>query len=93
MAASAAIRKFTVAPNYTVNFLPKVKVEVAVSDDLVDRVVEAIQEAARTGKIGDGKVFVYDMGEAVRIRTGETGMTRCNLIWGSVSWMMFHLRG
>jgi nitrogen regulatory protein PII len=58
---------------YTVNFLPKVKVEVAVSDDLVDRVVEAIQEAARTGKIGDGKVFVYDMGKAVRIRTGETG--------------------
>jgi nitrogen regulatory protein P-II 2 len=58
---------------YAVNFLPKVKVEIAVNDDMVDRVVEAIQNSARTGKIGDGKVFVYDMGRAVRIRTGEVG--------------------
>lgn len=58
---------------YTVNFLPKVKIEVAIGEDQVEQVVEAIQNAARTGKIGDGKVFVYDMGRAVRIRTGETG--------------------
>lgn len=58
---------------YTVNFLPKMKIEIAVSDELVGRVVEAIQESARTGKIGDGKVFVYDMDKAIRIRTGETG--------------------
>ena len=57
---------------YVVNFLPKVKIEVAVNDDLADRVVEAIQSAARTGKIGDGKVFVMDIERAVRIRTGET---------------------
>jgi nitrogen regulatory protein P-II 2 len=58
---------------YVVDFLPKVKMEVAVADDLVDRVIEAITNAARTGKIGDGKIFVYDLQEAVRIRTGETG--------------------
>lgn len=58
---------------YAVNFLPKLKIEVAVVDDVVDRVVEAIQQSARTGRIGDGKVFVYDMGKAVRIRTGELG--------------------
>ncbi len=58
---------------YAVNFLPKVKIEIAIGDDLVERAVEAIQGAAHTGKIGDGKVFVYDMGRAVRIRTGETG--------------------
>ncbi|MEX2615618.1 MAG: P-II family nitrogen regulator [Alphaproteobacteria bacterium] len=58
---------------YAVNFLPKVKIEVAIGEDQVEQVVEAIQNAARTGKIGDGKVFVYDMGRAVRIRTGETG--------------------
>ncbi|KAF0145344.1 MAG: nitrogen regulatory protein P-II 2 [Rhodospirillaceae bacterium] len=56
---------------YVVNFLPKVKLEVAVNDDLVDRVVETIQHAAKTGKIGDGKIFVFDIGKAVRIRTGE----------------------
>jgi nitrogen regulatory protein P-II 2 len=56
---------------YVVNFLPKVKIEVAVNDDLADRVVEAITTAARTGKIGDGKIFVMDVGQAVRIRTGE----------------------
>ena len=57
---------------YHVNFLPKVKVEVAVSDDLAEQVVEAIMKAAHTGKIGDGKIFVMDIERAVRIRTGET---------------------
>ncbi len=57
---------------YSVNFLPTVKVEVAVTDDLVERVVEAIQKSANTGRIGDGKIFVFDLGQAVRIRTGET---------------------
>ncbi|MBN6149888.1 P-II family nitrogen regulator [Xanthomonas sp. AmX2] len=56
---------------YVVDFLPKVKLEVAVSEDQVERVVEAIVKAAGTGKIGDGKVFVYDLGTVVRIRTGE----------------------
>ena len=58
---------------YVVDFLPKVKIEAAVADDLVDRIVEAIEGSARTGKIGDGKIFVYDLEQAVRIRTGETG--------------------
>jgi len=58
---------------YTVNFLPKVRIEVVVSDALIDQSVEAVQEAANTGKIGDGKIFVYDVSSAVRIRTGETG--------------------
>lgn len=57
---------------YSVNFLPKVKVEVVVGDDLVPPVVEAIQKAANTGRIGDGKIFVLDVSQAVRIRTGET---------------------
>jgi nitrogen regulatory protein P-II 2 len=57
---------------YAVNFLPKLKVEVAVADDQVDKVVDAIIGAAKTGQIGDGKIFVYDVGRAVRIRTGET---------------------
>ena len=56
---------------YVVDFLPKVKVEVAVTDDQVEAVVEAIVRAAATGKIVDGKVFVYDLGQVVRIRTGE----------------------
>ena len=56
---------------YVVDFLPKVKVEVAVTDDQVEAVVEAIVRAAATGKIGDGKVFVFDLGQVVRIRTGE----------------------
>jgi nitrogen regulatory protein P-II 1 len=56
---------------YVVDFLPKVKLEIAATDDQVDRVVEAIVKAAGTGKIGDGKVFVYDLGRVVRIRTGE----------------------
>ena len=57
---------------YVVDFLPKIKLEVAVSDDQVERVVEAIQNAARTGKIGDGKIFVNSVEQVVRIRTGET---------------------
>ena len=58
---------------YEVNFLPKVKVEIAVEDGAVERLVEAISKAAHTGKIGDGKIFVTDLGTAYRIRTGETG--------------------
>ena len=57
---------------YTVSLLPKLKIEVAVGDELVDRAVETIVVAARTGQIGDGKVFVYPLQHAVRIRTGET---------------------
>jgi nitrogen regulatory protein P-II 2 len=60
---------------YIVDFLPKVKLEVAVDDALVDRAVEAIETAARTGKIGDGKIFVSELAQAIRIRTGETGAT------------------
>ncbi len=56
---------------YHVNFLPKVKIEVAVSDDLSEQVVEAIMKSGQTGKIGDGKIFVLDLERAVRIRTGE----------------------
>ncbi len=58
---------------YEVNFLPKVKVEVAVADDKVQEVIDLISEAAKTGEIGDGKIFVYDLSEVVRIRTGERG--------------------
>ena len=58
---------------YVVDFLPKVKIEAAVDDSIVDRVIEAIEAAARTGKIGDGKVFVTTLEQVVRIRTGETG--------------------
>jgi nitrogen regulatory protein P-II 2 len=58
---------------YVVDFLPKSKVEVAVPDELVERVLEAINNAARTGKVGDGKIFVVDLDQALRIRTGETG--------------------
>jgi nitrogen regulatory protein P-II 2 len=58
---------------YVVDFLPKVKLEVAVGSDLVDRTLEAISKAANTGKIGDGKIFVTTLEQAVRIRTGETG--------------------
>jgi nitrogen regulatory protein P-II 2 len=57
---------------YAISFLPKIKVEVAAKADMVDRVVEAVANAARTGAIGDGKVFVCDLEQAVRIRTGET---------------------
>ena len=58
---------------YVVDFLPKVKLEVAVAADLTEQVIEAISKAANTGKIGDGKIFVYPLEQAVRIRTGETG--------------------
>jgi len=58
---------------YVVDFLPKVKVEAAVDDAIVEQVIEAIESAARTGKIGDGKVFVAALDQVVRIRTGETG--------------------
>lgn len=58
---------------YAINFVPKVKVEIAVGDDQADSVVEAVREAANTGNIGDGKIFVTNLGEAIRIRTGETG--------------------
>jgi len=58
---------------YEVNFLPKVKLEIAVSDDTAEKAVEAIQEVAQTGQIGDGKLFVMELAQVVRIRTGETG--------------------
>ena len=58
---------------YVVDFLPKVKIDVAVADDLTDKVIEAITKAANTGKIGDGKIFVTELEQAIRIRTGETG--------------------
>ena len=59
-----------------IDFLPKVKVEVVVEDSLVDNVVEAIENAARTGRIGDGKIFVIDVEQAIRIRTGDRGRGR-----------------
>ena len=58
---------------YVVDFLPKVKIEIAISDDLVDSVIESITRVASTGKIGDGKIFVYKIENAIRIRTGEEG--------------------
>ena len=58
---------------YVIDFLPKIKIEVVVSDDMVNSVVDAIQAAARTGKIGDGKIFLSDVLDVIRIRTGETG--------------------
>ena len=58
---------------YVVDFLPKMKIELAVDSSLVDQAIEAIENSARTGKIGDGKIFVYDLEQAVRIRTGESG--------------------
>jgi nitrogen regulatory protein P-II 1 len=58
---------------YVVDFLPKVKVEVVVPDDMVEKVVKAIIDSAKTGKVGDGKIFIYPIEQAIRIRTGETG--------------------
>ena len=58
---------------YVVDFLPKVKIEAALDDGLVERALEAIEKSAKTGKIGDGKIFVFDLLQVVRIRTGETG--------------------
>jgi len=57
---------------YAVNFVPKIKLEIAVAESMVDQVVETIATTARTGKIGDGKIFVLDLGQAMRVRTGET---------------------
>ena len=59
---------------YVVDFLPKVKIEIVIPDDLVERAVDAIRKAAQTGRIGDGKIFVSNVEEAIRIRTGETGL-------------------
>ena len=58
---------------YVVDFLPKTKIEAAVDDDIVEQAIEAIEGSARTGKIGDGKIFVYNLEQVIRIRTGETG--------------------
>lgn len=58
---------------YVVDFLPKVKIEAAVPDDMLEQCLEAVQRSARTGKIGDGKIFVFDIEQVIRIRTGETG--------------------
>ena len=58
---------------YVVDFLPKIKIEIAVKDEMVDKVIDAIVKAANTGRIGDGKIFVYDVEQSIRIRTGETG--------------------
>jgi len=65
---------------YVVDFLPKVKIDVAVAEDLVEKVIEAITKAANTGKIGDGKIFVTSLEQVIRIRTGETG---ADAIWFS----------
>ncbi len=58
---------------YVVDFLPKVKIDVAIKADMLDQVIEAITKSANTGKIGDGKIFVFDLGQVIRIRTGESG--------------------
>ena len=58
---------------YEINYVPKIKIEIAVADEQAEAVLEAVQEAARSGKIGDGKVFIFDLGDALRIRTGEAG--------------------
>ncbi|MFZ3087397.1 MAG: P-II family nitrogen regulator [Methylotenera sp.] len=59
---------------YVVDFLPKVKIEIAIQDELLDQVVDAIEKSAATGKIGDGKIFVFNLEQVYRIRTGETGV-------------------
>ena len=59
---------------YVVDFLPKVKIEIAIQDDLLDQVIEAIEKSAATGKIGDGKIFIFNLEQVYRIRTGETGV-------------------
>ncbi|HKJ63087.1 MAG TPA: P-II family nitrogen regulator [Hyphomicrobiales bacterium] len=58
---------------YVVDFLPKVKIEIVLADEMVDKAIEAIQNSAKTGRIGDGKIFVYGIDDAIRIRTGESG--------------------
>jgi nitrogen regulatory protein P-II 2 len=72
MGARRATRKFIAAPNTPVSFLPKIKIEVAVATDQVDKTIDTITTAAKTGQIGDGKIFVLTLDTAVRIRTGET---------------------
>lgn len=59
---------------YVVDFLPKVKIEIAIQDDMLDQVIEAIEKSAATGKIGDGKIFIFNLEQVYRIRTGETGV-------------------
>ncbi|HEY9380765.1 MAG TPA: P-II family nitrogen regulator [Burkholderiales bacterium] len=59
---------------YVVDFLPKVKIEAAIDDDLLEQTIEAVEKSANTGKIGDGKIFVFDLEQVIRIRTGETGV-------------------
>lgn len=59
---------------YVVDFLPKIKIEAAIDDNLLDQVIDAIKKSANTGKIGDGKIFILDIEQAIRIRTGETGI-------------------
>jgi nitrogen regulatory protein P-II 2 len=59
---------------YVVDFLPKIKIEIAIQDDLLDQVIEAVEKSASTGKIGDGKIFVFNLEQVYRIRTGETGV-------------------
>ena len=58
---------------YVVDFLPKVKIDLAIKEELLEQVIEAIEKSANTGKIGDGKIFIFDLEQAIRIRTGETG--------------------
>jgi nitrogen regulatory protein P-II 2 len=58
---------------YVVDFLPKVKIEAAIADGILDQVIEAVEKSAGTGKVGDGKIFVFDLEQVIRIRTGETG--------------------
>ena len=70
---------------YVVDFLPKIKIEVVIDDTMTERVVDAIQNAAQTGRIGDGKIFISTIDEAIRIRTGERGS---DAVW--VSWYVFH---
>ena len=70
---SALCRELYRGAEYVVDFLPKVKIEVVLADELVDKAVEAIQAAARTGRIGDGKIFISNVEQAIRIRTGEAG--------------------
>ncbi len=60
---------------YDISFIPKIKIEVVVTDEILDKTIETIRESAKTGKIGDGKIFVYSLDEVIRIRTGETGKT------------------
>lgn len=67
---------------YVVDFLPKVKIEIAIADDILDQVVDAIEKSASTGKIGDGKIFVFDLEQVYRIRTGETGAEALQLKGG-----------